>query len=105
MAKGILYVESEPDSADEADAYHQWYDHTHMKEMLGIDGLVSARRFAPLGEGPFVAVYEIEADDLAAVQARLGEATREGWFSPPVGLRTDPPPTVRFYREIATHAS
>ncbi|WP_024805807.1 hypothetical protein [Nocardia sp. BMG51109] len=106
MARGILYVESEPNSAEEAAAYHEWYDSTHMKEMLGIDGLVSARRFAPLtGEGAFVAVYEIEADDVAAVEARLAEATKSGRFSAPVGLRTDKPPTVRFYREIATHTA
>ena len=105
MARGILYVEYEPDAA-EAAAYHEWYDGTHMAEMLGIDGLVSARRFAPLdGEGPFVAVYEIEADDVAAVEARLAEATRSGRFSAPVGLRRDKPPTLRFYREISTHTA
>jgi hypothetical protein len=101
VAKGILCVESRPNSDEEASAYHQWYDHTHVQEMLGIDGFVAARRFAPLnGDGAFVAIYEIEADDLAAVQARLGEAMKSGVFSAPVGVQTDPPPVVRFYRDI-----
>ncbi|MBH0779734.1 hypothetical protein [Nocardia bovistercoris] len=106
MVKGILLVESEPRSAEDADAYHRWYDEIHMKEMLGIEGLVAARRFAPVtGEGVFVAVYEIEADDIAHVQARLAEITKAGGFSAPVGLRTDPPPTVRFYRDISAHTA
>ncbi len=105
MAKGILHVESQPSSPEEAAAYHDWYSTTHIKEMLGIEGIVSARRFAPIAnEGAFVAIYEIEADDIGAVQAKLGEATKAGSFSPPVGLQTDPPPSVRFYREITTEA-
>ncbi|WP_109526027.1 MULTISPECIES: hypothetical protein [Nocardia] len=105
MAKGILYVESRPNSPEEAAAFTSWYDRTHMKEMLGIDGIVSARRFAPVtGDGPFVAIYEIEAEDIALVQARLGETTKAGGFSAPVGLSTDPPPTVRFYRDITAPA-
>ncbi|MEV4235732.1 MULTISPECIES: hypothetical protein [unclassified Nocardia] len=100
MVKGILYVESRPNSPEDAAAFNRWYDETHMKEMLGLDGIVSARRFAPITEGPFVAVYEIEADDIAAVQERLAETTKAGGFSPPVGLCVDPPPIVRFYRDI-----
>ncbi|MET7773503.1 hypothetical protein [Nocardia sp. NPDC005366] len=106
MAKGILYVESRPNSPEEAAAFNHWYDHIHMKEMLGIDGIVSARRFAPVTGGAFVAIYEIEveAEDIAVVQARLAEMTKAGGFSPPVGLSTDPPPTVRFYRDITAPA-
>ncbi|MFF0492036.1 hypothetical protein ACFYTQ_23660 [Nocardia sp. NPDC004068] len=106
MAKGILYVESQPGSAEEAAAYHTWYEHTHMKEMLGIEGIIAARRFESLSDdGVFVAIYEIEADDIGAVRARLAESTRAGAFSPPRGLRTDPPPTVRFYRQIASRTA
>ncbi|MFF3571012.1 hypothetical protein [Nocardia jiangxiensis] len=106
MAKGILYVESEPNSPEEAAAYHDWYENTHLTEMLGVDGFIAARRFEPIADdGPFVAIYEIEAEDIAAVQARLGEATRAGAFSAPVGLRTDRPPTTRFLRQIHTRTA
>jgi len=106
MAKGILYVETRPASEEEAAAYHSWYEETHMREMLGLDGVVAARRFAPVdGESVYVAVYEIEADDITTVQAQLAAASRSGSFSTPVGVQTDPPPTVRLYREILTHTS
>jgi hypothetical protein len=106
VARGILYVESRPSSPEQAEQYHAWYEQVHLQEMAALDGIVSARRFAPLDggpEGPFVAIYEIEADDVAAVRDRLAAAGRSGRSSAPVGLALDPAPTVRFYREIAAY--
>lgn len=104
MPKGVLYVESRP-SPQDAVAFHQWYDQTHLPEMLAVDGFVAARRFAPLGDDdPFVAIYEIEADDLRAAQASLTEATTAGKVSRPEGVRFDAPPVVRFYRDITAYA-
>lgn len=106
MPTGILYVESRPTSAAEAAAYHDWYDNTHLAEMCTLDGVVSARRLVADGDGDdpgYIALYEIEADDLEAVRAALGAASRDGRMSPPVGLRTDPPPVVRLLRDIASY--
>ena len=101
MAKGILYVESRPSSPQAADAFDTWYELTHMKEMLGIDGVVSARRFVPLtGDGALVAIYELEGD-LDAVRARVAAASRGGELSPPVGMQVDPPPVFRYLGETA----
>ncbi len=106
MAKGILYVETRPASDEVAAAYHRWYEGTHMQEMLSLDGVVAARRFEPVdGEAVYVAVYEIEADDITSVQAQLAAANKSGSFSTPVGVQTDPPPTVRLYREIVTRTA
>ena len=68
MAKGILLVESRP-SAPERDAeFNEWYESVHMPEVLALDGFVSARRFRPVRPGePYVAVYEIDADDDLAI--------------------------------------
>ncbi|WP_029432304.1 hypothetical protein [Blastococcus sp. URHD0036] len=106
MPKGILYVETRPSSAAEAADYHRWYEETHLGEVLGVEGVVSARRFAPFDEdAPFVAIYEIEADDLQAVQTALSTAARSGQHSPPVGLSFDPPPRSTLLREIARRES
>ncbi|GAA3207518.1 hypothetical protein [Actinocorallia longicatena] len=106
MTRGILYVESRPASPEEAEAYHAWYEGTHFKEMLQIEGVVTARRFAALGDdAPYVAVYELEADDIAAVQARIGEAARTGRLAAPVGVATDPPPRMWFCRELSAHSA
>jgi hypothetical protein len=100
MPKGILQVESRPNSPEDAAGYHEWYG-IHMKEISAIPGVVSARRFVPLDEdGPFIALYELDADDLDAVRAEITEATRLGRLTKPVGLQIDPPPTVRYSREF-----
>jgi hypothetical protein len=101
VTKGILFVETWLSSPELAEEFHRQYNETHLKEMLDIDGYVSARRFEPLGhDGGFVAIYEIEADDLDAVQARLAETRAAGTLTTPTGVATEPRPVVRFYREI-----
>jgi len=104
MPKGILYVETRPLPGHEEE-YHKWYDEVHIPEMVAFDGFFAARRFAPADEGgPFITLYEMEADDLEAAQAQLTEASRAGRTSPPEFVQLDPPPTVRVLREISSYA-
>ena len=103
MPKGILYVESRP-PADRVAEYHAWYEGTHIPEMLAAEGVVAARRFAPVAptgddDGLFVAIYEIEGDDLAAVMAAL-RAGIAGRTPPPDGLLGAGPPVVRLLATI-----
>jgi hypothetical protein len=102
MAKGILLVETYPVTPEQEADYHEWYDGPHLEEVLGIDGFVSARRFAPVvaDGGPFVAIYEIEADDVAAVMQRLVEKAESGTMSSRALLATDPAPETRLLEEI-----
>ncbi|BBZ72008.1 DUF4286 family protein [Mycobacterium paraseoulense] len=68
MAKGIMYVESRPCSPDREQEYNTWYDQVHIPELLGLEGIVAARRLRPIdGQGPYVAIYELEGDDLQAI--------------------------------------
>ncbi len=104
MPKGIMYVESRPKSPEDEAAYHEWYNERHLSEISAIDGVVAARRYAPLDNtGSYIAIYELDADDLDAVRSRLTESLRSGEMSPPVGVQTSPPPTTLYYREIASH--
>jgi hypothetical protein len=106
VARGILIVETRPASPEQAADYHRWYNETHVPEMLAIEGFVSARRFEPVGgDGPFIAIYEIDTDDLDAARARVTEATTSGRHSAPVGVSFDPPPTVRYFSEISSVVS
>ena len=103
MARGIMHVESGPVSPDRVEEFHAWYEQ-HVAELLALDGFVSVRRFAVLGDDTtFVAMYELEGDDLSAVQAREAEARSAGRTTPPTALRTDPPPRVRLLELIAEH--
>ncbi|MFB4297582.1 hypothetical protein [Actinomadura sp. NTSP31] len=97
MASGVMIVESRPASAEEAPAYHDWYDNKHIPEILKLEGFVSARRLEPLGGDTFVVIYEIEGD-LEKAQAALREAQSSGALSRPEGVLLDPPPSVRYLR-------
>jgi hypothetical protein len=104
MPKGILSGETRPLPGREEE-YHKWYDETHVPEIVAFDGFVSARRFAPVDEGsPFIAIYEMDADDLDAAQSRVIAASRAGTTSSPEFVQFDPPPTVRVLREISAYA-
>jgi hypothetical protein len=102
VSKGILLVETRPASSEEAADYHRWYEETHLKEIVELDGFVSARRFEPVDDGAFVAIYEIDGD-VAKAQETLAAAYKSGSMSKPVGVQMDPPPSMRFFRHTTTY--
>ena len=104
MAKGILYVETHA-LPDEAEAYHKWYDETHLAETIeNIPGIVSARRYSPLKEGdPFVAIYDIEADDVAKVRDAMFAWMKSGTGSTPSGVDASKPFVIRFFELRTTY--
>jgi hypothetical protein len=96
MPKGIMYVESQPSSPERQAEFDKWYDEVHLNEVCAIDGVVSARRFAPIdGEGRLVTVYELDCDDLGSVMEQLGKRAASGELHMPDVIQMDPPPTVR----------
>jgi hypothetical protein len=99
-----MYVETMPVSPEREADYHRWYDDTHLAEIVAVEGIVSARRFAPTdGNGPFVAIYELDCDDLEATTERLASLGAGGQLSSLEHIQLDPPPVMRVYREIASH--
>jgi hypothetical protein len=99
-----MCVETWPASPEQAAAYHEWYNETHLRETVGVEGFVSARRFAPVGpDGPFLAIYEIDHDDIEDVRDRLTAFLRSDDSTKPVGVRMDPPPVVRYFVEIVDY--
>jgi hypothetical protein len=104
VPKGIMYVETMPVSPDREADYHRWYDETHLAEITSVEGIVAARRFAPVdGNGPFIAIYELDCDDLDGAVQRLSDLAAAGQMSSSELLSTDPPPVPRVYREIASY--
>ncbi len=60
----LLVVRSEPKSAEDLDRYLTWYGH-HMRELLEIPGVSSARRFvSEEGELSYMSMYEIDSPDV-----------------------------------------
>lgn len=93
MSKSILVVKTAPDSPEGAAAYNDWYDNTHLGELLAIEGCLSAKRYGP-DNGAYLAVYEFDCDADTA-KARFGAAFPN--MAPPVNVRMDPPPSMEFY--------
>jgi hypothetical protein len=104
MPRGIMYLQTMPVSPDKDADYNKWYNDTHLAEIVSVEGIVSARRFAPMdGNGPYIAIYELDCDDLDAVVQRLGELGASGKMSSMEFLSMDPPPIPRVYREIGSY--
>jgi hypothetical protein len=105
MPKGIIFLETMPVSPDLEAEYHDWYNDTHLAEICSVEGITGARRFAPIdGTGPFVAIYELDTDDLDAVVDRLRELGASGKMSSLKYLSLDsPPPIPKVYGEIGSY--
>ncbi len=64
------------------DAYNQWYSDVHLKEVLQIEGILSAQRFeltpsqlVEEQEFQYLAMYEIDGGDVESTTQRLIEAS------------------------------
>ena len=78
MPRYLLIALNRPTDGDGDEAeFNDWYDNTHIDELLSIDGSQSVRRFKILQQAridqAYVSVTEIEADDPAVVMQQLGE--------------------------------
>jgi hypothetical protein len=69
--RALLIVRSNIVPAREAD-YDRWYNEVHLRDMLNVPGVLSARRYASLLDEPkFAAVYELESADVLSSEAYL----------------------------------
>jgi hypothetical protein len=102
--KGIMVVQSAPVDPAREKEYNDWYDNTHVPEICAVPGFISARRYkvhGPAGsetDAPaYLAIYEIDADDLTAPAVELRARRAAGLTHQTGALRLDPPPVVTFY--------
>ena len=101
-----MVVRSKPSDPEREDEYNDWYSTTHLADVLAVPGFVSARRYRVRGgegDGPahsYLAIYEIEADDMGAPPAELRARSASGRITMSDALRLDPPPVVTFYELI-----
>jgi hypothetical protein len=103
MPKAIMVVQTGPASAEREDEYNDWYSGTHIPEVLAIPGFVGARRYKLAGgDGTpsYLAIYEIEADDIFAPVKELSARSAAGQHSKSDVLRTDPPAVVTIYQQV-----
>ena len=82
MTRYLILALNGPTGGDgDEEALNQWYIDEHLPAFKSIDAVKTARRYKVM-QGrvpgvedvwPYVAVYEIETDDIDAVSAQLGE--------------------------------
>lgn len=87
MGHSLLLAFTNPASAEQEDAYNDWYTNVHVPDLLEIPGIGAARRYrlsdleltpgAPVSENKYLAVYEIEGD-VDSARAEISKRTRSG---------------------------
>jgi len=104
MTTGILYVETRPVSAEREAEFHRWYEEVHIPEVVALEGFVSGRRYAPVtDEGPYVAIYEIDAEDPSTAFQALIEAIGAGRLQMTDAMQMDPAPTLRLLKQLSSY--
>lgn len=77
MARWILAVETDCVDPSREEEFNEWYDNTHLQDILESTGMLSATRYknslAAEGRGKYLALYEIETNDINQTMAAFGE--------------------------------
>jgi hypothetical protein len=117
MPRGVMVVFTTPIGPEAEREFNEWYDGTHVPDVLEIDGVTGATRYRltptsgepqdvpPLGHS-YVALYTLDAPDFQAVideiRARAGDGRME--LTPALDRR-DRPPVVLLYEQVEHVAS
>jgi hypothetical protein len=108
MAKALFLAWSNPvDEASDAE-FNAWYEGTHIPQVRAAIPAVSAvhrYRAADVPPGPgtpahrYLAVYELDTDDVAGAMAALGAAAVGGLLDQATTMdTTDNPPVLQWYQ-------
>jgi hypothetical protein len=77
MEKWLFTVESNCADPSKEREFNKWYDTVHLPDLLETPGFVRAMRYENTnpgeGQGKFLAIYEIETDDIAETLAAFTE--------------------------------
>lgn len=111
MPRGVLLVMTKPVDSQSEEAYNDWYDNVHLADVLKLAGYTAARRYKPVPspesvdstggiDWTYLALYEVEADDLQAAHAQLLAAAEQGELPLSEALQMEPAPVVQMYQQI-----
>jgi hypothetical protein len=105
MPKGILVVTSGPSTAARDAEYNAWYNDVHLVDVLKVAGFTAATRYKKVGAAgddaqPYLAIYEVEGDDLNGALGALAAAGQSGELTMSDVLATDPVPSMTLYEHL-----
>lgn len=88
MPRAVMVVMTNPIEDSREAEYNEWYTNTHLADVLKVPGFLAATRYrladqqlggtTPEGTHRYLAIYEVEADDLTEVNAGLLAAATGG---------------------------
>jgi hypothetical protein len=84
MTKAVFVVFTNVTSSEHDDAYNDWYDNTHLADVVKVPGFLAATRYRVSDaqakgmkpEHRYLSIYEVESDDLQGALDTLGRAGR-----------------------------
>jgi len=104
VPQAILFVKSGPATPEREAEYNDWYDNTHIPQVLTVPGFIGATRYKThvgkpeSGEGPqYLIVYDLDAENPAEALAELGRRSQTGELTPSDSLASTPPPVPMLY--------
>ena len=106
VASAIMMVESGPADAEREAGYNEWYSKVHIPEMCSIPGVVSARRYkvrdagrikADASKRPYVAIYELECDDINQPLSEFFARYADGRMTTSDTVQMSPPALITIY--------
>jgi hypothetical protein len=86
MGKFLMVVTSAAKDGRD-DEYNAWYDSTHLADICSIPGVIGGKRYDAIPTtpnpqpAPYLAIYEIEADDVSSVLGEMMRRSQAGEMS------------------------
>ena len=115
MARGILLVFSNPSAPERLAEFNEWYTGVHLPEFLRVPSVNAARRFelsasqmplppgVPLGGRQFLAAYEVDTSDFAALCDEIMGSAKNRTQSD--ALERDPLPLALLFEQLGEEQS
>ena len=77
MAEYEMIVLTNPVAGSDAEFNH-WYDHVHLRDVMAVPGVTSARRFQSVlpGDWKYAAIYLLDCDDPSVVMQEINARWR-----------------------------
>ena len=82
MAKAIVLVFTDCTDPAREKEFNEWYDNTHVPDVLETPGFVGCTRYELMGnpgpgQGKYLAIYDVESVDLPSAMAALQQRSVE----------------------------
>ena len=105
MEKWLLVAESNCSDPAREEEFNHWYNTIHVPDVLETPGILRGTRFKndepPEGHGKYLAIYEVETEDIQQTISTFGEIITERWKQGRWSELLAPDLYVAFFKQMA----